>query len=480
MSWARNDGNPIMHRRHFIASGLLATTALALPGRSIAGAAAAPIRELSAREGLAPLYGEGFADTAIWGYDGQAPGPVLRARQGDEMTVRLINDLSQATSIHWHGIRVPNAMDGVSGLTQDPVPPGEQFDYTFRVPDAGTYWYHAHNRSWEQVARGLHGILVVDEPDPPPVDQDLVFVVDDWRLDQTGAIHEDSLGDIRDWAHGGRVGNWVTVNGRSESGFQVTAGDRVRLRILNAANARIMTLAFPKHDPMVVAYDGQPVLPTPLAGSRLTVAPGQRADLMIDMGLTPGAVSPIQAVGREGPVSIAHFEYREDPVRQRDPLPPVAALTSNPIRTDLDQSTAVTARLLMEGGAMGRMDRATLDGRMMTMRELVSAGRVWAFNGVAGMTDQPLLRAETGRTVAIEMTNDTRWPHAMHLHGHHFTVARRDGRPIDGGPWRDTELLEPGERATIAFVADAPGRWLFHCHMLEHHAGGMVTWIEIV
>ena len=111
------------------------------------------------------------------------------------------------------------------------------------------------------MARGLHGILVVDEPDPPPVDRDLIFVADDWRLDEAGAIHEASLGDIRDWAHGGRLGNWVTVNGRSETRFPVTAGDRVRLRVLNAANARIMALAFPKHDPVVVAYDGQPIPP---------------------------------------------------------------------------------------------------------------------------------------------------------------------------------------------------------------------------
>ena len=468
-----------MYRRQVIRGGLLAAAGMAAaswPGR-LALADSHPV--LTAREGRAALHPDGGGSTPIWGFDGRSPGPVLRARQGETMKIRLANELPQATSIHWHGIRVPNAMDGVSGLTQEAVPPGGRFDYEFRVPDAGTYWYHTHNRSWEQLARGMYGVLVVDEPDPPAVDRDIVFVIDDWRLDEAGAIHEASLGDIRDWAHAGRLGNWITVNGEPEAAISVTSGDRVRLRILNAANARVMTLTFPKHDPMVVALDGQPVDPFAPAGSRLRIAPAQRVDLMIDMGLAPGSETPIIETGGRGTVTAARFVYGPDAPGERAPLPPIAALPANPIRTDLDPSTAVTAELLMEGGAMGRMSGASLDGRFLTIRELVSAGRVWAFNGVAGMPDQPLLRVATGQTVAIDMINETRWPHAMHLHGTHFTLIRRNGRPVEGAPWRDTELLDAGDRATIAFVADAPGKWLLHCHMLEHQAGGMVTWIEI-
>ena len=197
------------------------------------------------------------------------------------------------------------------------------------------------------------------------------------------------------------------------------------------------------------------------------------------MGGDPGAQIPIREVTREA-VTVAYFDYGREPPHARGALPPVAALASNPIRTGLNPASAVTADLLMEGGAMGRMASARMDGRVMSMRKLAAAGRVWAFNGVAGMPEQPLLRAAVGQTVAIAMVNDTRWPHAMHLHGNHFTVIERQGRPVEGGPWRDTELMEPGERTTIAFVADAPGRWLLHCHMVEHMAGGMLTWIEIV
>lgn len=468
-----------MNRRQVIKGGLLAASGLAAASWPGSPSWAGAHQTLTAREGRAALFPDGGDGVAIWGFEGRSPGPALRVRQGEPVRVRLANELPQATSIHWHGVRVPNAMDGVSGLTQEAVPPGAHFDYEFRPPDAGTYWYHTHNRSWEQLARGMYGVLVVDEPDPPAVDQDLVFVIDDWRLDESGAIHEASLGDIRDWAHAGRLGNWITVNGESEHDISVAAGDRVRLRILNAANARVMTLTFPKHAPMVVALDGQPVEPFTPAGSQLRIAPAQRVDLMIDMGLMPGSETPIVETGGRETVSVARFVYGADAPRQRAPLPPVAALPANPLRADLDPSSAVTAELLMEGGAMGRMNGASLDGRFLTIRELVSAGRVWAFNGVAGMPDQPLLRAATGQTVAIDMVNDTRWPHAMHLHGTHFKVIRREGRPVQDSPWRDTELLDPGARATVAFVADAPGKWLLHCHMLEHQAGGMVTWIEI-
>ena len=465
-----------MLRRELILAGLAAGPAMGFA--RAAGAQTAPFRELTAQEGRAPLYPGSGSDTAIWGFDGSTPGPLLRVRQGEDLRVRLINRLAQPTSIHWHGMRVPNAMDGVAGLTQDAVPPGGRFDYAFRAPDAGTFWYHAHNRSWEQMARGLYGPIVVEEPDPPPVDQDLTLVIDDWRLDASGAIHAASFGDMHDWAHGGRLGNWVTVNGQSGHRIAVSSGQRVRLRLLNAANARIMTLAFPKHDPVVIALDGQPTGPSPLPGGRLRLAPGQRADLVVDMGLDPGAESPVVEVTGEA-VAVAHLAYGPGRTVRPEPLPPVAAPAANPLPNAIDLPAAVAAELRMEGGAMGRMAGAMIDGQMLDMRALVAAGRVWAFNGVAGRPDRPLLRAAIGQTVAIDMINDTRWPHAMHLHGHHFVVVRRGGRAVEGAPWRDTELLDPGERATIAFVADAPGSWLLHCHMLEHQAGGMVTWIEI-
>jgi FtsP/CotA-like multicopper oxidase with cupredoxin domain len=128
---------------------------------------------------------------------------------------------------------------------------------------------------------------------------------------------------------------------------------------------------------------------------------------------------------------------------------------------------------------MGGMMGAMMGGRMQDMRALMSAGKVWAFNGVAGLGQKPLLTVRRGQTVRIDLDNANRWPHAMHLHGHHFKVVRRDGHKVTASPWRDTELVQPRERVSLAFVASEPGKWLFHCHMLEHQAGGMGTWIEV-
>jgi len=467
-----------MRRRDFLLTG--AAALVAAPSISAARAADGGFRTLTAKPGTAPLGGAGRTPTAIWGYDGIAPGPVLRLKQGTEARLRLVNRLVQPSSIHWHGVRVPNAMDGVSGLTQKPAAPGGSFDYVFTPPDAGTYWYHTHNRSWEQLARGLHGMLIVEERTPPVVHREIPLVVDDWRLDKGGQIHEASFGFIHDWAHGGRIGNWITVNGRLDPEFEVRAGDRVRLRVLNAANARIAQLAFPDHKPVVIAHDGQPVAPQPLGERPLVLAPGQRVDLMVDMTLAPGAEAPVAFVMRDRSIAVASFKYAPGRPRREHALDAPVALADNPLPGPLALGDATETELRMEGGAMGRMTGAMLNGRAMTMRELIAAGKVWALNGVAGMPEKPLFSVPRGRTAVIDMINDNAWPHAMHLHGHHFRVVRRAGKPVADAPWRDTELVMPGERVAIAFVAGGPGKWLFHCHMLEHQAGGMITWIEVV
>lgn len=439
------------------------------------------MRDLTARPGMAGLLGDGLPQTPIWGYDGVAPGPVLRFRQGQDVVIAFRNALDQPTSVHWHGLRVPNAMDGVAGVTQEPVPPQGSFEYRFRVEDAGTFWYHAHNRSWEQVARGLAGMLVVEEAVPPAVDHDVAMVLDDWRLENSGKIHEASFGSIGEWAHGGRLGNIFTVNGGPAAEIPVRAGDRVRLRLLNSANARILSVRFPGHAPLLVALDGQPVDPRPLGEEAVTLAPGQRADLMIDMTLAPGASAAIEEVSTREPYRFATFRYSPDPPQRTAPLDPPARLPDNPLPGEPVLDGALRVPLRMEGGAMGRMPGARIgDGPTMGMRELAAAGKVWAFNGVAGMPTEPLVSVKSGRTVVVDIENDNAWPHAMHLHGHHFRVVARNGNAVARSDWRDTELVHRGERVSIAFVAGGPGKWLLHCHMLEHHAGGMVTWVEVV
>jgi FtsP/CotA-like multicopper oxidase with cupredoxin domain len=223
----------------------------------------------------------------------------------------------------------------------------------------------------------------------------------------------------------------------------------------------------------VVALDGQPLAaPAPLA--RLALAPAQRADLIVDVTAEPGGEALLVSHERDGGYAIASFAVAgQASVARRDAPAPLPANPLPPLGA-LDGARRVDLR--MEGGAMGRMDSAMVGDERMDMRSMARAGMVWAFNGRAGMPDAPLLEAARGETVRIRMINDTAWPHAMHLHGHHFRRLDAAGRP---GALRDTTLVERGETAEIAFVADNPGDWMLHCHMLEHAAAGMMTWLRV-
>ncbi|HEA25848.1 MAG TPA: hypothetical protein ENH92_01865 [Ectothiorhodospiraceae bacterium] len=180
---------------------------------------------LSASKGAVKFASEQEIATQVMHYNGSIPGPVIRVPQGEESIIQFSNHLPEATSIHWHGLRISNEMDGVPGMTQEPIPAGRDFEYCFTPPDAGTYWYHTHQRAWDQLSRGLAGVLIVEEDNPPMVDQDLVFSIDDWRLNKQLQIDDESLGAMHDWAHGGRMGNMITVNGKFKEQFEVSKGE---------------------------------------------------------------------------------------------------------------------------------------------------------------------------------------------------------------------------------------------------------------
>jgi FtsP/CotA-like multicopper oxidase with cupredoxin domain len=257
----------------------------------------------------------------------------------------------------------------------------------------------------------------------------------------------------------------------------VRSGERLRLRLCATSNARIFQLRFENMTPQLIAVDGQPIKPETLNNGFIELAPGQRADVIVDMDKDPGSEAAITEISRIR-ATLVSFKYHARE-RQRaklltDPivLPPnpVARLTATPDKT---------VDLVMTGGAMGRMQSARYRGKELGMRELVREHKlVWAFNGEAGMPEEPLFSVKRGTPVAVKMQNDTAWPHAMHFHGHHFQVLKTNrGTPE---PYlRDTVLMSRGEEATIGFIADNPGKWMIHCHMLEHQAGGMVTWFVV-
>ncbi len=459
-----------INRRQFLAGTVAALALSPAPSR---GETAPP--SLVARPGMAQLTPKEYPETAIWGFDGQAPGPLLRARQGDRLQRRLMNQLPVPTSVHWHGIRIDNAMDGVAGLTQEPVAPGGSFDYAFDLPDAGTYWYHAHTMSLEQVARGLYGALIVEEPEAPDIDREEALVLDDWRLDRETAQITDDFGAWHDLSHAGRIGNLVSTNGAFDLTLAARRNERLRLRLINAANARILALSLVGLEGWVMALDGMPLDHPETAQGELILAPGQRMDLIVDVTADVGETAHLAHLANDGQWwSQVAWSVTGAASSTRRPVP--AALPPNPRQAVPGVAQARSVTLTMEGGAMGRLQAATYEGQRLSFRDLAERGHFWAFNGIVGLTDTPLLEADLGETIRIRIANDTAFPHAMHLHGMHFREVLADATL---GPLRDTLLVQRGESRDIAFVADNPGDWLFHCHMLAHAASGMRTWVKV-
>jgi len=459
-------------RRELLQSGGAAGLLWSLPGTGFA--ASEGLTLMTARPAEVQLAPPEYPKTEIWGYDGQMPGPVIRMKQGERVRRKFVNDLPQASSVHWHGIRIDNAMDGVAGLTQDAVEPGNSFDYDFAVPDAGTYWFHSHNRSAEQVARGLYGALIVEEPEAPDVDREEILILDDWLLNPETAQIDPEFEAPHDRSHAGRRGNFIATNGRPDFELSVQRNERLRLRLINASNARVFELGLQGLQGWAMAYDGMPLpVPEAIEGTFL-LSPGQRVDLFVDVIADTGETAHLFRIDdQQGYSQVPFIVDGESAVMPRpdpSPLPPNSDMKLD----DLDSARQL--RLKMEGGAMGGLDAAVLDGESKTFRQLVEANQFWAFNGVIGMTDTPLALLSRGETAKLEIFNDTVFPHAMHLHGMHFREVLADGSM---GPLRDTLLLFGDETREIAFVADNPGKWLFHCHMLSHAASGMMTWVDV-
>ena len=429
------------------------------------------IEVLEARPGAVSLVSDEFPATEVWTYNGEVPGPEIRVAQGARIKRRLVNSLEQPTTIHWHGVRIENAMDGVPGVTQDAVQPGGEFFYDFEVPDAGTYWYHSHFNTTEQISRGLYGALIVEEPNPPEVDHDITVVVDDWRLGQDAQIDPD-FSQIHDWSHAGRLGNFLKAT-LTPALAEVKQNQRLRLRFICVATDRVMQVAMTGMQGKVVALDGMPLaVPTP-AGV-LTLGPAQRADVIVDVTGEPGGKAVIGFVGREGNITLASLAITgQASLASRGDIP---VLPQNPIKQLDPLNGAKVAELKMEGGAMGSLKQGIYKGEMMSIDKLIENQQIWTFNGVAGMPDAPLAEVALGETLRIPIINDTAFAHALHLHGMHFQEVMPDG---SFGPLRDTILLLRQERREIAFTASNPGDWVFHCHMLSHQKSGMITWVKV-
>jgi FtsP/CotA-like multicopper oxidase with cupredoxin domain len=423
------------------------------------------------------IVGETNLTTEALTYNGEVPGPALRVRQGTLFRATVENRLAENTTVHWHGIRLPNAMDGVPGLTQASIRPGERFDYAFTPPDAGTFWYHSHDDSLIQMGRGLAGPLIVEEMEPPSVDRELLWTIQDWRLTDDAQIAP-GFNNRMEAAMDGRVGNTVTINGRVPDTVSVRAGERIRLRLINAAIARILALRFEGHRPVIVALDGQPCEPHEPADSRVLLGPAMRADVMVDMQGEPGrSYRVVDYFYNRLAYTLVRLVYDPAPPLRPHPSDAPMRLLPNSVPNP-DLTSVLVHEVRLQGGMMGGM--GMMGSGMMGM----GSDAAWAINGQSMTGDgsagmPPLFQIARGRSCILNLRNETAWWHPMHLHGHSFRVLDRDGAPEPHGVWGDTVLVRPREQVRVAFVADNPGDWMLHCHVMEHQIGGLMTVIRV-
>ena len=343
--------------------------------------------------------------------------------------------VAAGATLHWHGIDVPNAADGVAGITQDAVPVGGRYVYRFEATDAGTYWYHSHQVSHEQVVRGLLGAIVIEPAEPPAVPAD---------VDVTALLH----------VYGGQH----TLNGRVEDEHVAAEpGSTVRVRVINSDQGTAAVWSartIPRRSPI----DGHDVNgPTDVRDRRLLIPAGGRADVAVQapprgaVRLHVGGARSI-LVGDPAASAPAARQPSEtlDLLAYGDPAP----LGLDPTSPDRTYDYVIARRF------------GLIDGR---------PGNFWTINGRL-FPDVPMFHVSEGDVVVMRIVNDSGDVHPMHLHGHHVVVLSRDGVAASGSPWWVDSLdVHPGETYEIAFVADNPGIWSDHCHTLPHAVDGLVA-----
>jgi FtsP/CotA-like multicopper oxidase with cupredoxin domain len=409
--------------------------------------------DLEARE--APWeIGEGKRVTG-WTYNGQVPGPTIEAKVGDTLVVRLKNSLPEATTIHWHGVRLPAAMDGTQ-VVQRAVAPGESFEYRFTVLDAGTFWYHSHTNETVQMERGLYGALVVRGADEPVVDAERVLMLDDVTLGSRGDFAKFSGVMQR---HNGREGDVCVVNGHADSEVTIAAGQVERWRIVNAASARYVLLSFGGRPFRVIGTSGG-LLEAPITMSEVLIVPGDRVDIVIGP-FDEGPTFPMQALAYNRHAGRRHLER----------FATVHVGAARPSLANIPRRLRTIDALVPSDATPTRRVRM---GERLSLRN----GMDFLINDEVHHNDKPVT---VGELQVWEIANTSHMDHPFHLHGFFFQVISENGVATAHRAWKDTINVPPKSSIVIAWMPDdRPGNWMYHCHILEHHAAGMMANFAVV
>lgn len=396
--------------------------------------------------------------TPMWLYNGQVPGPLIEAFEGDEVEIRFVNQLTQASTIHWHGLPVPPEQDG---NPHDAVLAGGERTYRFKLPkdSAGTYWYHPHPHgdTPEQVYRGLAGLFIVrSKSDPLAAFAEQHLVISDLKLDASAQIPDNTAND---WMNG-REGQFVLVNGQREP--VVTIAGRQRLRIWNACSARYLRLAIPGQKLTLVATDGG-LLEKPVLKNEILLVPGQRIEIIVGDGKATSTQLKALAYDREKMGNVAPEEDRV--LAQLNFTSGATPAIPTQLRKIADFGRATSLKKVEFSETM------SMDNGVHSMAFLVN-GKSFDMNRVD-------LTSKVGEVEVWEIFNNSHMDHPFHIHGTQFIVldSKLDGKRRNA-PYRalhDTINLRPYETVRIKTVQHDKGLRMFHCHILEHEGQGMMA-----
>ena len=457
-----------LNRRNFLS----AATAAFLPW-SIRAEAETPasdgFRVLTVAKTDAALLPAPEPKTAQIGFGAQCPGPPLLYKKGEEIKIRLVNSLDAPITFSCQGMRIANAMDGVAGLTQSPVPPGHSFDYRFTPPDAGFYWYRSSVEplAITQLDHGLYGPLIVQEANPPTVDRDIPIILADWHLNQAAQIETAAAAKPNDHYV-------VTLNGASApSTMEFLPGARLRLRLLSVVQSQLVFVSFTRLKPWIVAIDGQPCEAFEPLRLTIPVGPGACFDVLCDLPAESGAQGTIAwRTGERSDRPLLIFNTRATP---RPKLPPFASLPANPLlpaTIPLQHSRKVD--LVVDAGAEKGKDGTSVVASDTPHGPLTLNGKA-ASNFAAA----PLFSVRRGTPVTLGFINKSALLVQVHVHGHTMRLLH----DLDDGwepYWRNRVIVPEARGKHTAFIADNPGKWAIEFQTLEMTPNSLVTWFEVI
>jgi FtsP/CotA-like multicopper oxidase with cupredoxin domain len=395
--------------------------------------------------------------TDMWTYGGRVPGPLIRARVGDRVVVHFTNNLPEETTVHWHGLRIPAAMDGMPGHSQPPIGPGGRFDYDFVVPDASTFWYHPHMNSAIQSGSGLYGAFIVDDPaEPAGLGDEVVMVLSDLGVNDDGTFHApDSGGDLGTLF--GREGNLLLVNGKVRPTLKARPGLRQRWRFINAAKTRYYQIALEGHTFTRIGGDGG-LLTSPVEVAQPVLSPGERMDLLVVPNGEAGTEMTVRWIAFDRGFGSTFerppedlFVVRLEGSRLETPALPVVRRDIQPLATDGAVPIDITLTYQSTPFQLG-------------------------INGIPFDASEPIM-AHIDETQVWTVSNTFDFAHPFHLHGFFFQVLSPPG-PLE---WKDTVNVPVD--GTVRFVVrydDRPGMWMFHCHILDHAEAGMMGTLMVM